>query len=120
MKSTNNINGNKPFGALVAFILAVIGTISLIIIKRIDDKVLPNKWILVPIVISIVSLFITFIGLRYTTFTILNMQWNVMSNIIVTIAGVLYFNEVHSMYEIIGLTFGFLSVMFLSFEHFFR
>jgi len=119
MRSTINKSQNAQIGALVAFTLAVIGTVSLIVIKHIDDKSLSNKWILVPIVISIASLFITFVGLQYTTFTILNMQWNVMSNIIVTIAGILYFNEVHSIYEIIGLTLGFLSVMMLSFEHFF-
>jgi drug/metabolite transporter (DMT)-like permease len=118
MRYINN-NENAPIGALIAFILSFIGAISLIVIKHIDDKFLSNKWIFVPIVISIASLFITFVGLQYTTFTILNMQWNVMSNIIVTAAGILYFNEIHSIYEIIGLIFGFLSVMILSFEHFF-
>jgi len=87
--------------------------------KKINDKNISKKWILIQIIINIITLYITFIGLKYTSLTILNMQWNVISNIIVTIAGVLYFNEVHSTYEIIGLTLGFISVMILSLEHLF-
>ena len=109
----------KLLGSFIAFILSIIGTLSLIIIKKIDDKLVSNKWIIIPIVISIMTIWLTFIGLRYTSLTILNMQWNIMSNIIVTIAGFLYFNEVHSTYEIIGLTFGFISIMILSIEHLF-
>jgi amino acid transporter len=84
---------NKLIGTFISFILAFIGTITLVIIKKIDDKLLSNQWIFIPIIISIISIFITFIGLKYTSLTILNMQWNVISNIIVTIVGILYFNK---------------------------
>jgi drug/metabolite transporter (DMT)-like permease len=108
---------NNIPGSFIAFILALIGTISLVIIKKIDDKIISKKWIVISIIINIITIYITFIGLKYTSLTILNMQWNVISNIIVTIVGVLYFNEVHSTYEIIGLTLGFISIMILSLEH---
>jgi len=113
------IKNDKTFGAFIAFILSLIGTVSLIVIKKIDSKMISNQWIIIPIVISIITIFLTFIGLKYTSLTVLNMQWNVMSNVIVTLAGILYFNEVHSTYEIIGLTLGFISIMILSIEHLF-
>lgn len=119
MINEKQIKYNKLIGTLIAFVLSIIGTISLIIIKKIDNKNLSNHWIIFPIIISIITILLTFIGLKYTSLTILNMQWNVISNVIVTVAGVLYFNEVHSTYEIIGLSLGFISIMVLSIEHLF-
>lgn len=113
------VKKDKSIGAFIAFILSLIGTVSLVVIKKIDNKTIQNKWIIVPIMISILTIFLTFIGLKYISLTVLNMQWNVMSNVIVTIAGILYFNEVHSTYEIIGLTLGFISTIILSIEHLF-
>lgn len=113
------VKKDKSIGAFIAFILSLIGAVSLVVIKKIDNKILSNYWIIIPILISIITIFLTFIGLKYTSLTILNMQWNVISNVIVTLAGVLYFNEVHSTYEIIGLTLGFFSIIILSIEHLF-
>lgn len=110
---------DKSIGAFIALILSIIGTISLVIIKKIDSKAISKHWTLIPILISIATIFLTFLGLKYTSLTILNMQWNVMSNVIVTIAGFLLFNETHSAYEIIGLILGFISIMILSLEHLF-
>ena len=109
--------GNKKKSIFVAFILAVIGAIALILIKKIDSNELSRYWLLIPIIINIASVFLIFIGLRYSSITIFNVEWNLISNILVTGLGVLYLNEVHSLYEVAGLTLAFIAIFILNIEH---
>ena len=108
---------NKNISIFIAFILAFIGAVTLIVIKKINSKELSNIWILVPLIINIVSVFLILIGLKYSSITIFNIEWNLISNILVTGLGILFLNEVHSTYEVIGLVFAFVSIFILNIEH---
>lgn len=109
--------GNKKKSIFISFILAAIGALSLVLIKKIDSKELSKIWILLPIIINISSVFLVLIGLRYSSITIFNVEWNLISNILITGIGVLYLNEVHSLYEIAGLVLAFISIFILNVEH---
>lgn len=109
--------GNKIKSIFVAFLLSVIGAIALIFIKKIDSKELSKKWLLLPILINVVSVFLVSIGLKYSSITIFNIEWNLISTILVTGISVLYLNEVHSVYEISGLVLAFIAMFILNVEH---
>ena len=109
--------GNKKKSIFIAFILAAIGALALVIIQKIDSKSLSKKWLLIPIIINIISVFLILIGLRYSSITIFNVEWNLISNILVTGLGVLYLNEIHSVYEIAGLVLAFIAIFILNIEH---
>lgn len=109
--------GNKIKSIFVAFLLSVIGAIALIFIKKIDSKELSKKWLLLPILINVVSVFLVSIGLKYSSITIFNIEWNLISTILVTGISILYLNEVHSVYEISGLVLGFIAMFILNVEH---
>lgn len=109
--------GDKKKSIFIAFILACIGAIALIVIQKIDSKQLSNKWLLLPIIINVVSVFLIVIGLKYSSVTIFNVEWNLISNILVTGIGILYLNEIHSFYEIAGLVLAFIAIFILNVEH---
>lgn len=109
--------GNKIKSIFVAFLLSVIGAIALIFIKKIVSKELSKKWLLLPILINVVSVFLVSIGLKYSSITIFNIEWNLISTILVTGISILYLNEVHSVYEISGLVLGFIAMFILNVEH---
>lgn len=109
--------GNKIKSIFVAFLLSVIGAIALIFIKKIVSKELSKKWLLLPILINVVSVFLVSIGLKYSSITIFNIEWNLISTILVTGISVLYLNEVHSVYEISGLVLAFIAMFILNVEH---
>ena len=109
--------GNKKKSIFISFILASIGAFSLIFIKKIVENELSKKWIAVPIIINIASVYLILFGLRYSSITIFNIEWNLISNILVTGLGVLYLNEIHSVYEIVGLILAFIAIIILNIEH---
>lgn len=109
--------GDKKNSIFIAFILSIIGSISLFVIKKIISKELSNKWLLIPIIINIVSLFLIIIGLKYSSVTIFNVEWNLISSILVTVIGLLYENEIHSIYEIAGLIIAFVAIFIMNIEH---
>lgn len=109
--------GNKKKSILISFILALIGAFSLVFIKKINSKHLSNYWLIIPITINVISVFLILIGLKYSSITIFNVEWNLISNILVTGIGVLYLNEIHSVYEITGLVLAFIAIFILNIEH---
>jgi len=100
-----------------AFILAVTGAFSLFILKNVNKKELSINWIAVAILINIASVFIVFTALKYVPITVFNIKWNLISNIIVTMTGVILLKEVLSINEIIGITLAFISIIIIDMEY---
>lgn len=111
MKLNNKINS-----FYAASLLAATGALSLVIIKRIVSNDLSYNWFIVPFLINILSIYLVFIGLKSTSVTIFNIEWNLISNILVTGVGVIYLKEINSIYQIIGLILAFISIIILNFE----
>jgi drug/metabolite transporter (DMT)-like permease len=111
-----DIEFGKKISIFVAFILSIIGAVALVIIKKINSNILSKYWIVIPIIINILSGFLVLIGLKYSSITVFNLQWNLISNILVTFIGIFYLKEVYSIYEIAGLLLGFISIFILNIE----
>jgi len=107
-------NNNKINSIYAASLLAATGALSLVIIKRIVNNELSYNWFIVPFLINMLSIFLLFIGLKYTSVTIFNIEWNLISNILVTTIGIFYLNENISFHEIIGLMLAVISIIFLN------
>lgn len=74
------------------------------------------KWMIVPTLIYAVQPWIFLKSLQFETLIVMNLLWDLMSNILVTIVGFLYFKERLGPYKTIGVILSFISVIFLSIE----
>ena len=55
-------------------------------------------------------------SLKYNSLTIMNLLWDVMSDVIVTAIGLLYFQEKLSSLKKVGVLFSFISIILLSWK----
>jgi len=104
-----------PIG--IATIMAIIDSI---VLSGLKEYSLGNlKWkIIIPIGMFVYSLQPIFFlkAFQYETMTVMNILYDVMSNIIVTAIGLLYFGEKISNIKKIGLLFGFIAIVLLSYD----
>ena len=98
------------YGLFIAFILAVNDVISFAIAKATFLKTFSIGWLAVPIIIYGIQLPLFYYGLSFSSMSILNISWNLISNILVTLVGFFYFREQVSNIEMIGLIFAFISI----------
>ncbi len=73
-----------------------------------------QAWIGLPTILYAFQPFIFLFGLKHTSMTVLNLLWDILSDIMVTASGIFYFKEKLSMKKYIGIAFGLLAVMFLT------
>jgi drug/metabolite transporter (DMT)-like permease len=100
---------------LHGLVLALIDATVLPLLKlRFTHKV-KGLWPLITAFIAYGSqTLIFFNSLRYETMTVMNVLWDVMSDVIVTIIGLFILKEVVTKKKIIGICFGFVSLYLLS------
>lgn len=55
-------------------------------------------------------------SLQYESMTVMNLLWDVLSDLLVTVIGLFYFKEKLSMIKQIGLCFAFVAIILLSYE----
>lgn len=55
-------------------------------------------------------------SLKYESMTVMNLLWDVLSDLIVTFVGLFYFKESVSSIKKVGLMFAFISIVLLSYE----
>jgi multidrug transporter EmrE-like cation transporter len=101
----------------MASLMAFIDTIVLSGLKKYTTGDL-NYGIAVPIGMLIYSLqpLIFLQSLKFESMTVMNMMWDVMSDIYVTLIGLFYFKEKISRIKMIGISFAFIAVFLLSYD----
>jgi multidrug transporter EmrE-like cation transporter len=55
-------------------------------------------------------------SLQYESMTVMNLLWDVLSDLFVTIIGLFYFKESISFMKRVGLSFAFIAIILLSYE----
>ena len=55
-------------------------------------------------------------SLQYESMTVMNILWDVISDIIVTVTGLFYFKEKLSSMKMVGLAFAFTAIVLLSYD----
>lgn len=55
-------------------------------------------------------------SLKYNSLTVMNLMWDVMSDVIVTLIGLLYFSEKLTKFKKLGVIFSFISIILLTWK----
>lgn len=98
-------------------VMALLDVLTLGITKVINEN--PSKffrWILIPTLLYAIQPWIFLSSLRFETLTVMNLLWDMISNIFVTLLGLFIFGERLGPYKTIGVLLSFVAVAFLSIE----
>ena len=100
---------------VIATGMASIDTLVMAGIKQYDMGVIPWRGI-VPIAMLVYSFqpYIFLQSLQYESMTVMNILWDVISDILVTIMGIFYFKEHISPLKQVGILFAFISIILFS------
>ncbi len=100
------------FGGL----LALIDAFALPILKGVKTEGWP-RWLLgIPIGLYALNPVIFFSALGSETLTIMNLIWDLMSDVLVTLIGILFFKEVIPTTKRVGIVLSFISLILMSYE----
>ena len=97
--------------------MASIDTIVLAGLKQYDMGTITWRGI-VPIAMLIYSLqpYIFLQALQHESMTVMNILWDIISDIMVTIVGLFYFKEQISSLKQVGLMFAFVAIVLMSYD----
>jgi multidrug transporter EmrE-like cation transporter len=105
------------FSTLIGFILAVNDIISFALIKKYYLKELTVfVGFCLPMVLYSLQIPLFYYGLRTTSMTVLNIIWNLFSNILITLMGIFYFKEKINGLKTLAIIMGISSVVLFSLD----
>ena len=104
-----------PF--LYGLFMATIDVFMLGIIKMVSTGAIKNMyWMAIPTLVYASQPWIFLQSLRFETMIIMNLLWDLISDILVTGSGLLYFKEKISSTKMIGVGLSILGIYFMSCE----
>jgi TRAP-type mannitol/chloroaromatic compound transport system permease small subunit len=105
-------------GIIVALCLAIIDIISMGITKQIDLGYLQKSWLPFAFILYGCQMLIFKYGLNITSMTVLNLSWNLFSNIVITLIGIYYFKENINNLETYGILFAIFALFLFGLSEF--
>ena len=98
-----------------------IDVVAFSIMKQIFKKALSPGFAIISVILYSLQPLILWKALSYETLTVMNILWNLMSNILVTLVGICILGEKISYSKWAGIVFGFIAIFLFTFEieHFF-
>ena len=94
--------------------LAISDVVNLGILKGLRVGMIKNfTWIAFPILIYAMQPIIFYLGIAHTSMTVMNLLWDVLSDILVTASGLFFFKEKLSHTKMIGVMFAMMAVFLL-------
>jgi hypothetical protein len=98
-------------------VFGLIDSIALPTIKQISRGGLGRGWMAVPFLLYAASPFLFLKALMGgETLTIMNLVWDLMSDVVVTLIGMAVFSEVIPPVKLVGVAFSFLSLFLMTYE----
>jgi multidrug transporter EmrE-like cation transporter len=98
------------------FILALIDIIMMPITKLVNKGSLPIGWMVIPTLAYALDPWIFLKSLSGETMAIMNMVWNMVSNILITFTGLIIFGEKISTIKGVGIALSFVSILLMTWE----
>ena len=95
----------------LATLMASMDVVVLAWIKDYSLGLLPWKYILIGMMLYGLQPLLFLQSLRYETMTVMNMSWDLISDILVTATGLLYFKEKLTPMKQLGLGFAFVAIV---------
>lgn len=101
------------YGALMAsidvFMLSIIKTVS-------GNPSRFFRWMVIPTLIYAIQPWIFLSSLRFESLIVMNLMWDLISDVLVTATGFLYFKEKIGPYKTLGVILSFVSIVLLSLQ----
>jgi hypothetical protein len=107
-------------GIIIGLCLAIIDIISMGMIKEINIGNLHDKWLSIAFILYGSQMLIFNYGLSITSMTILNLNWNLFSSIVITLLGIFYFKENITNLETYGILFGLVSLILFGLSDYYK
>ena len=104
------------FGLLIGVLLAINDLFVQGILKNISLGVIKYSWILIAALIYAIQPWIFLKGLSITSMTILNLTWDLISDILITIMGFFYFKESITGLKSLGILFSLVAITLFSID----
>ncbi len=101
-----------PFGFAAS--MATIDSTMLSLIKFISTSKKHLSWILLPMIIYSLQPVLFYFSLQYETMTVMNLLWDVISDVIITAIGLFVFHEKIGPYKRAGVILSFISIVLMS------
>lgn len=101
---------------LFGLMFGLLDAISLPTIKAVSKGMLSYAWMALPFLLYAASPFLFLEGLKGETLTILNLIWDLSSDLIITLIGLFYFRESLSYTKSLGVLFSFMALFLMSYE----
>ena len=97
-------------GLLLGFIMALTDVFAMGILKHISLKKYHVHWLGFVSLVYAFQPWVFLQGLNYTSMTMLNLNWDLFSDILVTMSGLFFFKEAHTKRELLGICFAFIAI----------
>jgi multidrug transporter EmrE-like cation transporter len=105
------------YGTLVGFILSLNDIISYGLTKKYYLKEIGITYgLYLPMILYSLQIPLFYYGLQTTTMAILNITWNLFSNIFVTLVGVFYFKEKFNGLNVLAILMGISSIVLFTLD----
>jgi len=99
-----------------ATFMASIDVISLGLLKQYTVGL--THWAIIPVAMILYGLqpLVFLKSLKYETMTVMNIMWDVISDILVTATGLFYFKEKLTILKQVGISFAFIAIVLLTYD----
>ena len=94
--------------------LAIVDVFALGILKYINLGKLSNSYLIIPTIVYAIQPHIFLASLKYENMTVMNLLWDVLSDVLVTGSGLLFFKEKLSHTKMMGIVFAFIGIVLLT------
>ncbi len=101
-----------PFG--FAATMAGIDSTMLSLIKYISLHQKHVGWLILPMIVYSLQPVLFYLSMQYETLTVMNLLWDVISDVIITCIGLFIFKEAIGPYKKLGVIFSFFSIILMS------
>ena len=90
------------------FMLSLVKTVSM------DYKLI--RWMLIPTLVYAFQPWIFLQSLQFESLIIMNLMWDVISDVLVTLTGLIFFQEKIGPFKLIGVCLSFISITLMSLD----
>ena len=105
------------YGSLIGLILSLNDIVSFALTKKLYLKEIGLAFgLYLPMILYSLQIPLFYYGLRTTTMSVLNITWNLFSNILVTLMGIFYFKEKVNGMKLLAILMGISSILLFSLD----
>jgi multidrug transporter EmrE-like cation transporter len=94
--------------------LATVDVFALGILKFINLGKLSKSYLTIPTILYAIQPHVFLAAMKYENMTVMNLLWDVISDVLVTASGLFFFKETVTPIKLMGVAFAFMAIILLS------